>query len=137
MRTGVENAAKIEPAASPSAEIHAVNAMVTEGLNRDRIEPPQHFARGTAWARHQRNKPIDLSSSLGHNPRRFWPCVSLSTIPSDKPPRTATMSKTNLQILLLVGLVGSFLGTYYSVFIALLGVLFYPNVFYIIRMSSI
>jgi len=43
------------------------------------------------------------------------------------------MSKTNLQILLWVGLVGSFLGTYYSIFIALLGVLFYPNVFYIIR----
>jgi len=25
----------------PSARIYAVNAIVTEGLNRDRIEPPQ------------------------------------------------------------------------------------------------
>jgi hypothetical protein len=29
------------PGTSPSAEIHAVNGIVTEGLNRDRIEPPQ------------------------------------------------------------------------------------------------
>jgi hypothetical protein len=37
--------------AVPSAGIHAVNAIVTEGLNRDRIEPPQPWggAKKAYW----------------------------------------------------------------------------------------
>ena len=44
MQTGVEDTDKIEPLqsfSSPSGGIHAVKAIVTERLNRDRIEPPQ------------------------------------------------------------------------------------------------
>src|SRR5262249_7942011 len=67
----------------PSIRFHAVNAIVTEGLNRDRIEPPQpprfNFPLVSSFTSPPvaRQAPVDGSGVGEGGARDRWPDLSL------------------------------------------------------------